>query len=100
MSKPKSPQDKKELSYARDRRNDYGENAKSSRKNIPRAKANANRSERHGQNQATRVALTADTEEQLIAAEIAATTPKKRWWKKLADTPLGEYLAGKKSRRP
>jgi uncharacterized protein involved in exopolysaccharide biosynthesis len=99
MTKPRSPQEKKELSYARDRRNDYGENAKSSRKNIPRAKANANRSERHGQKQATRATSSAGNEEQLIAAEITATTPKKRWWKKLVDTPLGEYLAKKKARR-
>ena len=99
MTKPKSPQEKKELSYLRDRRNDYGENAKSSRKNIPRAKANANRAERHEQNQAVRSAIVAETEEQLIRAEVTASTPKNRWWKKLVDTPLGEYLSNKRSRR-
>jgi O6-methylguanine-DNA--protein-cysteine methyltransferase len=99
MTKPKSPQEKKELSYIRDRRNDYGENAKASRKNIPRAKTNAKRAERHEQNQAVRSAIGAESEEQLIRAEITATTPKDRWWKKLADTPLGEYLTSKRSRR-
>jgi len=99
MTKPKDPQQKKTLSYARDRRNDYGENAKSSRKNIPRAKTNAKRSERHEQNQAVRSAVSAQTEEQVIRAEITATTQKKRWWKKLADTPLGEYLANKRAGR-
>ncbi len=38
MSKVKTPQDKKRLSYEHDRRNTYGENHKSSRKNIPRSK--------------------------------------------------------------
>ena len=36
LVKRKSPQEKKALSYAKDRRNTYGENDKSSRKNIPR----------------------------------------------------------------
>jgi hypothetical protein len=99
MSKEKTPQDKKRLSYARDRRNDYGENAKSSRKNIPRAKAFANRRERHGQNRALRDVVVAESDEQIVRAEIAAVTPKRRWWKKLADSPLGEYLANRRLRR-
>lgn len=35
----RGPQEKKALSYARDRRNGYGENDKSSRKAIPARKA-------------------------------------------------------------
>jgi hypothetical protein len=99
MTDRRSPQDKKALSYARDRRNDYGENAKSSRKNIPRAKANAKRNERREQNQAVRAAVGAGSEERLVAAEMAATTPQKRRWKKLADIPLGEYLSNKRASR-
>lgn len=38
MSKIKSPQDKKELSYSRDRRNCFGENDKGSRKSIRKNK--------------------------------------------------------------
>ena len=38
MAGRSSPQEKKRLSYAKDRRNDYGENDKSSRKNIRRNK--------------------------------------------------------------
>ncbi|UGT42762.1 hypothetical protein LTV02_04940 [Nocardia yamanashiensis] len=38
MVRRKSPQEKKSLSYAKDRRNDYGENDKSSRRNIRRNK--------------------------------------------------------------
>ena len=91
MSKIKSPQDKKRVSYERDRRNDYGENAKSSRKNIPRSKAFARRRERHEQNQATR-GIAGGTESDTLGAEIAATTPQKRWFRKFPDTPLGEYI--------
>ncbi len=38
MSRVKNPQEKKRLSYEKDRRNCYGENDKSSRKNIRRNK--------------------------------------------------------------
>ena len=41
-----TPQEKKRLSYERDRRNTYGENDKSSRKNIPRGKRLAVRATR------------------------------------------------------
>jgi len=43
---PVTPQEKKRLSYERDRRNTYGENDKSSRKNIPRSKRLASRATR------------------------------------------------------
>jgi hypothetical protein len=45
--KRRSPQEKKRLSYSRDRRNYYGENDKSSRKNIARHKRRRHRAERH-----------------------------------------------------
>ena len=46
MRRRLSPQEKKELSLQKDRRNAYGENDKASRKNIPRAKARVNRANR------------------------------------------------------
>ena len=42
----RSPQEKKQLSYERDRVNPYGENDKASRKAIPRFKAASHREER------------------------------------------------------
>ena len=42
----RSPQEKKALSYAKDRRNLHGENDKASRKNIPRSRARGHRSNR------------------------------------------------------
>jgi hypothetical protein len=44
----RSPQEKKALSYAKDRRNVYGENDKSSRKNIRRNKRIPNKLRRRG----------------------------------------------------
>jgi len=41
MGRRKTPQEKKQLSYDRDRRSIYGENDKSSRKNIPLSKQRA-----------------------------------------------------------
>jgi hypothetical protein len=46
MSRKKSPPEKKADSYKKDRRNTYGENSKSSRKNIPLAKAREHREAR------------------------------------------------------
>jgi hypothetical protein len=46
MSSAKSPQVKKKLSLERDRRNTYGENAKSSRRNIPKSKQVSHQAER------------------------------------------------------
>ena len=43
---PKTPQEKKVLSYEHDRRNSYGQNDKASRKAIPARKASENRKSR------------------------------------------------------
>lgn len=52
MSKVKTPGEKKQLSYEHDRRNAYGENQKSSRKNIPRSKQRSHQDERRSVRQA------------------------------------------------
>jgi hypothetical protein len=56
-AQPKTPQEKKRLSYENDRRNTYGENSKASRKGIPLAKARANRAERHTQDHVLATAI-------------------------------------------
>jgi hypothetical protein len=56
----RSPPEKKALSYAEDRRNDYGENDKSSRKNIRRNKRTPNRADRHRDHQVLSQAVGAD----------------------------------------
>jgi hypothetical protein len=96
--KTRSPQEKKQFSYTKDRRNAYGENSKSSRKNIPRSKALDIRRERHGKNQALHSVLSERSEEQQVAAELRALTSKPREWRKVRDWPLGEHLAAKRKR--
>lgn len=100
----KSPQEKKALSYAKGRRNDYGENDKSSRKNIRRNKRAPNRADRHREHQvlaaAVGVAVDADVVEQ---AETKLVTKKSLWltkrWRKWRDAPLGEIVENKLRRR-
>ena len=96
--KARSPQEKKQLSYIKDRRNAYGENSKSSRKNIPRSKASAIRRERHEQTQALQSVLHKPSQEQQVAAELAVLAAKPRQWRKVRDRPLGEHLAAKRKR--
>jgi hypothetical protein len=96
LSIMKTPQEKKRLSYAKDRRNTYGENSKASRKNVPRSKALDIRSERHAQEVLMSKALHGG-DEQLSAIEVKVRTTKPRQWRKSPDTPLGELLARKRA---
>ncbi|WP_431955590.1 hypothetical protein [Nocardia lijiangensis] len=99
MVRRRSPQEKKALSYVRDRRNDYGENDKSSRKNIPRTKRILNRVDRRCDREiitATGGHVDLEAAEQ---AELELRTRKSKWsatgWRKRPDTPLGEVVAHK-----
>jgi hypothetical protein len=73
-----TPQQKKQLSYAKDRRNTYGENSKSSRKNIPLSKALDIRAERRAQESTLAKFTTAKDEDQLdaIENEVRSTKPR------------------------
>ncbi len=88
----KTPQEKKELSYAKDRRNGYGENAKASRKNIPLRKRLINRANRHSAQQALSEALgvTDPSREEAVDQKVASKRPKS--WRKRPDIPLAEHL--------
>ncbi len=93
---PKSPQEKKRLSLLKDRRNSYGENAKSSRKNIPLSKALSHRKVRHNANVQTQL-LTGLSEERADVALSTITKARlqKGKWKKSPDKPLGVIVEGK-----
>ena len=97
---PKSPQQKKRLSLLKDRRNSYGENAKSSRKNIPLSKAISHRKVRHFANSQTQL-LTSLPEAESDVAESTIAKPRlqKGTWKKSPDKPLGEIFKGKLATR-
>jgi hypothetical protein len=105
----KTPQEKKRLSYALDRRNTYGEHDKSSRSSIARSKTHAIRVERRAQNQPLAAAVrwpdtgsgleSAAVEDALVAADLAVKSTPPRRWKKSADTPLGQLVAERLRRK-
>jgi hypothetical protein len=90
----KSPQQQKQLSYERDRRNEYGENSKSSRKNIPRRKQGVNQANRHAAKQ-----LLGVTDSETGEPQPGSVVRRPQTWRKVADIPLGEMVAKKLFRR-
>ncbi|WP_143271557.1 hypothetical protein [Bradyrhizobium mercantei] len=103
MSKVKTPQEKKRLSYESDRRNTYGENQKSSRKNIPRSKQLSHQDERRSVRQALIAAQGTVADE--VADEAQSKALSKGRMKKLSafrkwpDRPLGEVIEQRLHRR-
>ncbi|GAB2533852.1 hypothetical protein [Nocardia heshunensis] len=99
----KSPQEKKILSYAKDRRNDYGENDKSSRKAIRRNKRLPNRADRRSGRQIMATATGAVEAEVPARAEIKLRSTRSVWdtrrWRKHPDIPLGDFVIRKLQRR-
>jgi hypothetical protein len=99
----RSPQEKKALSYAKDRRNDYGENDKSSRKNIRLNKRMPNRADRHRERQVMADATRPVELEAAEQAEIELHAKRSMWstkrWRKWRDAPLGEVVTDKLRRR-
>ena len=99
MSKVKSPQEKKSASLNFDCRNIYGENDKSSRKNIPRSKQRSHQAERRAVNQPL-LQLSGKVDEDVVN-EVEAETRKraikqKRWsFRKSPDVPLKSVLIRK-----
>ena len=95
MGKRRSPQEKKRLSYSKDRRSWYGENDKSSRKNIPRNKRIRHRSERHRAQQQLSAALGPVDEAVETSLDERLTRARRgSGWRKSPDTQLGLYVAG------
>lgn len=92
VKRKRSPQEKKILSYSRDRRNVYGENDKASRTNIPRSKALGTRAYRSEVKQAMREAGD--------EADIAAVEVSRRRFAKAPDVALGAYLDGAGHHKP
>lgn len=93
----RTPQEKKRLSLAKDRRNAYGESPHGARKAIPKRKRIRIRKERH----AAKVPLAAVDQDALAVDLAAARAARKRkgGWKKFPDQALGDVLARKGARR-
>lgn len=98
--KRRSPEEKKHLSYSRDRRNTYGENDKSSRKNIARNKRVRHRAERRRES-ALLTAAVGPVDEEVEALIDERVTRRRRAgiWSKVPDTQLGLYVAYKLKQR-
>ncbi len=92
----KTPQEKKALSYAKDRRNLYGESDKASRKAIPLRKRLVNRANRHQVQQSLAAAADAADPE---AVEVRALGKRPKRWRKWPDHPLGGVVAHHLERR-
>ncbi|MEE1782912.1 hypothetical protein PUR71_08280 [Streptomyces sp. SP17BM10] len=92
----KSPQQKKLLSYLRDGRNNYGENDKSSRRNIRRNKRAANSANRRREHMALAAfagaAAAGEPGTDTIDRALHRHRPKR--WKKSPDLPLGQDVIG------
>ncbi|MGK3203715.1 hypothetical protein [Amycolatopsis sp. MEPSY49] len=95
----KTPPEKKRLSYLKDRRDAYGENDKSSRKNLARSKAFARRTNRARESLALRAATGNPDEVRAEAAELRLLGKRRRVKRKWPDIPLVEYVEWKVERR-
>jgi hypothetical protein len=99
MSTVKPPNEKKKLSLARDRRNTYGENAKASRKNIPKGKQTGHQTERRAASAPLAKVKGVVSEEIAENAEFAsrqaAIEKHRKGFKKSPDQPLGLVLKKK-----
>jgi hypothetical protein len=89
----RTPQEKKALSYARDRRNAYGENDKSSRRNVRRSKRFPRRANRHREHQVFTSALGAVDPELAERTENRLYAKVPKLWRKWPDLPLGTHVA-------
>ncbi|MFI0479457.1 hypothetical protein [Actinomadura sp. 9N215] len=95
----RSPQEKKQISYAKDRRNAYAENDKSSRNAVRLRKRFPNRANRH---RVQRILQDATGPPDRDAANevderLARRRPKK--WRKEPGLPLGDWVESRLQRR-
>ncbi|WP_433660453.1 hypothetical protein ACQPW1_47295 [Nocardia sp. CA-128927] len=95
----RSPQEKKQLSYAKDRRNSYGENDKASRKNLPRKRARVHRANRHRAHTDLRGAIGLLDVEASDAAEVRLRGRRPKTFAKHPDVPLAVHVRWQLSRR-
>ncbi len=90
--KQRTPQEKKSLSYAKDRRNAYGESDKGSRKSIRRNKTFPSRAYRKTINNILQDAVGVIDLEKAEAVDAEAKEIKRRKWKNCPDMTLGKII--------
>jgi 2-methylisocitrate lyase-like PEP mutase family enzyme len=99
MSRVRTPQQKKALSLAKDRRNTYAERGANSRFAIARHKAKDLRRVRRREEAPLRSINSAPSEDELAQAQLKAVSHPPRSWRKSADSPLAEVIERKHSYR-
>jgi hypothetical protein len=96
VSKLKTPREKKLASLALDRRNNYGENKKSSRKNIPKSKQRSHQVLRRQAKQPLANITSQLPEDQIDFVESVVLTSeiknKRAGFTKDPDIPLGDFI--------
>ncbi|MBV9958564.1 MAG: hypothetical protein JO360_09090 [Acidobacteria bacterium] len=98
MKKVCSPQEKKRLSYQKDRRNTYGERGSHSRHAIAAHKTSDRRAYRHRANQILNG--TEGTQAELLEEiDIAVKSVAASHWRKCPDRPLGKFVEHQQRRR-
>jgi hypothetical protein len=104
VARTRSPQEKKALSYAKDRRNQYGANDKASRKRIRRRKRDVNRADRHREHKVLADATGGEVDH-LVAENAESALAAKRLkryavhWRKWRDAPLADFIESRLRRR-
>ena len=97
----KTPQQKKRLSYLKDRRNTYAENSKSSRQSIRQHKRYVNKANRRYAEQHI-AELTGETDSDILEAaelQVVGRGRRPKRWAKIADEPLGKVVQDRLARR-
>jgi hypothetical protein len=98
--KQRPPAEKKALSYAKDRRNGYGENDKASRKAIPRRKAAESRTDRRNTREQLAVLPRLDeAAADVLESSLRHDLDRVGGWTKTPDQPLADHL-GRRSVGP
>ncbi len=87
----RTPREKKELSYAKDTRNTFGESRRMSERAVAQRKAKAHRAFRRAESQAL---AAADTDADVFIPRVG-----RRSWKKIPDAALGDYVAARLASR-
>ncbi|MEM7703004.1 MAG: hypothetical protein AAF251_13780 [Pseudomonadota bacterium] len=100
LKRRRSPQEKKALSYAKDRRNCYGESDKGARKTIPRNKAKGHRSlRRRAASSLSRYETLNEDEAALTENALVSDLDRLGRWKKAPDQTLADHLKQQGKRR-
>jgi len=95
----RTPQEKKALRLAKDRRNTYAERGANSRFAIARHKAKDIRRIRRLEDAPLRAVDGNASADELALAQLRAVSHPPRGWRKSPDSPLGEVIEHKHARR-